>query len=93
MHIRYFTEGSIKNIFGRYGLKVTSITTTGSFGTDIYTILKWFLKKAHIRKLQNSTIFKIAIKAIKILFHPIDIVLNVLTIHSEQIVVMRKENG
>lgn len=92
MHIRYFTTKSVKNIFSQYGLKVSFIRTTGSFGDDIGAIISWRLKKLGIRKIQNLLIFKMLIKAMKVLFLPIDILLNVFSRHSEMIVVMRKDN-
>lgn len=90
IHIRYFTSRSVENIFGRYGFKVTSIRTTGSFGSDIGCIITWLLKSLSIRKIQNSTIYKILIKEMSVLFLPIDILLSALRRHSEMVVIMNK---
>ena len=82
----------MKNIFSQYGVKVSFIRTTGSFVDDIGCIISWRLKKLGIRKIQNLLIFKMLIKAMKVLFLPIDILLNVFSRHSEMIVVIRKDN-
>ncbi|MFC1577301.1 class I SAM-dependent methyltransferase [Candidatus Omnitrophota bacterium] len=93
VHVRFFTIRNIANIFGRYGFRIVAVRTSGLFGCDIADIIRWFLEKTRIRKLQNSIFWWLCGKAICILFLPVDFVLNALGKHSEIIVAMRKDSG
>lgn len=93
MHVRYFTRRSVENIFGRHGFTVTSIRTHGSFGRDLGSVTTWLLKKTSIRKILVSKPYIISIRAMSVLFLPIDILLNALRRHREMIIIMHKRQA
>jgi SAM-dependent methyltransferase len=91
MHIRYFTQESVKNIFSNFGFRVIDITTSGTLGGDLTAIFIYYLKKMHMGKWTNSLFIKILKKFIKIFLFPFDMLLNIYRNHNEMRIVLCKE--
>ena len=91
MHVRYFTRASAQRIFARHGFRLERAFATGEIATTILNPpLKWHLKRARFRGLENTKAYKAFMLLFSAVLMPLDWVLTRIGRHDDLVLVLSR---
>jgi SAM-dependent methyltransferase len=87
MHVRFFDQRTMRNLLERSGLRMVGYETEGSLGADVFMVLDWLLRRAHLGMNSSGRPYKILRQIFVRSMRPLDYLIRRTVGHSELIVV------